>query len=88
MNYKLIENSDSSRYYFEECERLCRILDEDEESGFLINSVLYLGMIYDEAGLRNKALKNYREVLDFKPHGNSREIAEKYIIKPYKKYEL
>jgi tetratricopeptide (TPR) repeat protein len=84
MKYKNANQPDSARVYFELSEKLSRQLDVDEESGFLINTVLYLGMIYDQLGMRDKAIKYYKEVLDFRERNNSHELAEQYLKKPYK----
>lgn len=74
---------DSSRYYFEMCYNLCLKLDGDEESGFLINTALYLGQIYNNLGMRKEAIEKYEEVLDYKERGQSHELAEQYLEKPY-----
>ncbi|MCF8261621.1 MAG: hypothetical protein K9J12_12665 [Melioribacteraceae bacterium] len=71
--------------YLEECLKLSLQLEEDreEESGFTINCVLYLGMMYDANGEREKAIRNYEQVLDYNEHGNSHILAEKYLKEPY-----
>jgi len=74
---------DSARIYFENCESLSKKFDKKKESGFLINSSLFLGNIYDVLGMREKAKKKYREVLDFDEFGQSYEFAERYLKKPY-----
>jgi len=85
-NFKIKNIPDSAVVYFEECEKLSRILDEDEESGFLINAVLYLGMLYDQLGQREKAIKYYEEVLDLNDRGDSHTLAERFLKAPYKKH--
>lgn len=84
-NFKIKNIPDSAVVYFRECEKLSRVLDEDEESGFLINSVLYLGMLYDQLGERKKAIKYYNEVLDLNERGDSHTLAERFLKVPYKK---
>jgi tetratricopeptide (TPR) repeat protein len=84
LNHKTKSETDSARYYFEMCYDLCMKLDTDEESGFLINTALYLGQLYDKLGLREKAVAKYEEVLDYKERGMSHELAEQYLEKPYK----
>ena len=84
LRYKNKTEVDSARYYFEMCYDLCLKLDEDEESGFLINTALYLGQIYDNMAMRNEAIEKYEEVLDYKERGRSHELAEQYLEKPYK----
>lgn len=63
MKYKLQNHTDSAKVYFEISEKLSRILDEDEPSGWLINSALYLGMCYDKLGMRSKPLNITRKFL-------------------------
>jgi tetratricopeptide (TPR) repeat protein len=75
---------DSSMFYFRECEKISKEIDEDE-SGFLVNAVQYQGMIYDLWGKRKEAIKKYEEVLDMDEYGNSHRLAEGYLKKPFKK---
>jgi len=75
---------DSSLYYFKKCEAVSREIDE-EDSGFLVNAVLYQGMIYDLRGERDNAIRRYKSVLDLDEFGNSYNQAETYIQKPFKK---
>lgn len=73
---------DSSYYYFKQCEEVSRKADGKEESGFLINAVLYLGMINDQLGKREDAIDKYREVLRMKEYGNSHRLAKSYLETP------
>ncbi len=75
---------DSSFYYFRDCEKVSKEIDE-EESGFLVNAVLYQGMIYDLWGKRNDAIKKYEAILDMDEYANSYKQAENYLEKPFKK---
>lgn len=84
MRHKLQNNPDSARIYFEKSEKLSRKLDEDEPSGWLINSVLYIGMSYDQLGQRDKAVKQYNEVLKMEDRRNSHEQARRYLKNPFK----
>ncbi|HEX2867682.1 MAG TPA: tetratricopeptide repeat protein [Ignavibacteriales bacterium] len=77
--------TDSAIVYFQECENVSRKLDKDEASGFLVNSLLYLGNLYDQKGDRDKAVKYYKEVLDVKEFGQSHKLAEGYMQKPFQK---
>ncbi len=83
LNYMRSDSLNMAIKHFSECENISRKIDDDEESGFLINAVLYLGEIYDLKGEREKAIKNYEEVLDFREFGNSYDRAEEYLEKPY-----
>ncbi|MDA3861681.1 MAG: tetratricopeptide repeat protein [Melioribacteraceae bacterium] len=71
--------------HFLNCESLSRVVDKDEESGFLVNTLLYLGKISDIKGMREKAVAYYEEVLDLDEFSSSHEKAEKYLKKPHKK---
>jgi len=85
MDYKISEKVDSAIYYFEICEKLSRELDKTTESGFLINTVLYLAMLYDQKGQREKAIRYYNEVLRMRDRNNSHELAKMYLKVPYRK---
>ena len=85
MDFKIREKVDSAAYYFERSEKLSRELDKEKESGFLINSVFYLGMLYDQMGKRDKAITYYKETLQLKDRNDSHKYAEQYLKTPYKK---
>ena len=84
-NFKNKDIPDSARYYFEKSEKFSRELDKKKPSGYLQNLVLYLGMIYDELGMRDKAVKYYNEVLEMKERENSHTLAKQYLKTPFKK---
>jgi len=85
MDFKLKEKTDSAAVYFEKSEKLSRELDKENESGFLINTVFYLGMLYDQMGKRDKAIKYYNETLQLRDRNDSHKLAEQYLKTPYKK---
>lgn len=85
MDYKLKNKVDSAAAFFEKSEKLSRQIDKDEESGFLINTVFYLGMLYDQMGMREKAVKYYKETLKMRDRNDSHKYAEQYLKVPYKK---
>ncbi|OGV21700.1 MAG: hypothetical protein A3J84_05130 [Ignavibacteria bacterium RIFOXYA2_FULL_37_17] len=85
MDFKLKERVDSASVYFEKTEKLSRELDKEKESGFLINTVFYLGMLYDQMGKRDKAIKYYNETLRLNDRNDSHRLAEQYLKTPYKK---
>ncbi len=84
LQYKNENLPDSSLIYFNECEKLSREVDGDEETGFLINSTLYLGMLNDVLGNRGKALDYYDAILDMKEYGRSHSLAKEYIKTPFR----
>lgn len=85
MDFKLKEKTDSAAVYFEKSEKLSRELDKENESGFLINTVFYLGILYDQMGKRDKAIKYYNETLQLRDRNDSHKLAEQYLKTPYKK---
>jgi len=76
---------DSSKMFFEKCIDLSKKIDKDNESGFYINALIYLGMINDVQNNRNVAIDYYKRVLDLDNYKQSHELAEKYLETPYKK---
>lgn len=84
LQYRNESQVDSAEYYFTECADISTKIDKDEPSGFLINSYLYLGMINDLKGDRNKAIKYYNQVLDIKEYGQSHTLAKKYLKEPFR----
>lgn len=84
VNFRRSDSLDLAIKHFRLSENISRQIDEDEESGFLINTVLYMGEIYDLQGKRDKAINMYEEVLDFREYNDSHERAEDYLETPYK----
>lgn len=76
---------DSSKKEFELCENLSRKIDGEKETGFLANSLLYQGMIYDLQNQKEKAKAKYQEVLDIDKYKDSHKKAKEYLNKPFKK---
>jgi tetratricopeptide (TPR) repeat protein len=83
--FKIREKADSAAFYFEKSEKFSRELDGRNASGFLINTVFYLGMLNDQLGHRDKAIKYYKETLELKDRSNSHALAEEYLKTPYKR---
>ncbi|HPO55418.1 MAG: tetratricopeptide repeat protein [Ignavibacteriales bacterium] len=77
---------DTAKFYLQRTLELSEKIDKKETSGFLVNAVLYLGMINDELGNREKALEYYHRVLDLRDFASSRKQAEQYIQNPYKRF--
>ncbi len=82
--YKNISRADSAFYFFQISDSISQQLDYKSENGFIVNSVLYSGLMLDVLGRREEALGNYNKVLDMKDYANSREAAKRYISMPYK----
>ncbi|MBU0473860.1 MAG: tetratricopeptide repeat protein [Bacteroidetes bacterium] len=85
VNYKQMNNFTLAEKYFLNCETLSRIVDKEEETGFLANTLLYLGELNDIKGNREYALKYYKEVLNLTEFQNSHEKGKRYIKTPYSK---
>ena len=75
---------DSARHFFEMCADISKEIDKKEESGFWVNAYLYLGMINDQLGNRDKAVEYYEKLLDMREYHNSHELANKYLTEPFK----
>jgi tetratricopeptide (TPR) repeat protein len=81
---KINEKPDSAIIYLKQCTELSWKLDKKEQSGFLINAYLYLGMMNDKLGKREDALAYYNDLLKMHDYNGSREQAKKYIAAPFK----
>ena len=79
-----LSKTDTARVLFEECLKYCKETDKKEESGFQINTILYLGMLNDILGRRDDAVKYYNMLLDMKDYGESKNRAKQYLQTPYK----
>jgi tetratricopeptide (TPR) repeat protein len=78
-NYRNQGKYDSAQVYLEKCMNYSLKLDKDEESGFLINATLYLGMIKEMREEYPAAKMYYERVLDMREFGNSHGLAESYL---------
>ncbi|RKY94393.1 MAG: hypothetical protein DRQ01_02440, partial [Ignavibacteriae bacterium] len=78
-NYKITSQLDSALVYFNRCIIYSNRIPSEEESGFLINSTLYIGAIKDKNGKYDEAIKYYNEVLEMREFGNSHSLAESYL---------
>jgi tetratricopeptide (TPR) repeat protein len=76
---------DSAMIYFNDCAKISKQVDGDEDSGFQVNAVMYIGMINDLWNKRDVAISNYKRVLDMDEYANSHKRAEELIEKPFKK---
>jgi tetratricopeptide (TPR) repeat protein len=82
---KLRDQLDSAITYFKECEKISQKIDKGENSGFLINAILYLGNLYDQKNQRDQAIAYYKQLLDLRDYSNSHSQAKKYLNSPYGK---
>jgi tetratricopeptide (TPR) repeat protein len=68
---------DSSKTYFKQCYTESKKIDkEGEESGFQINSVLYLAQIAEASNQKSEAIRLYEKLLDMKDFGSSHDKAD------------
>ncbi len=83
VNYISKSLIDSAKSSFLECLELSKKLDaeRDEESGFMINGIIYLARIADRTGEKEKAKKLYEKILDLRNYSNSHKKAKKYLEK-------
>lgn len=81
--YKTLNQPDSAIKYFKICEEISKEIDK-EESGFLVNSTLYLGMLNDIIGERKIAIQYYNRILEMKNYQNSKDLAKSFLNNPYK----
>lgn len=70
-----------ARFY--RCDELSRMLDKNEQSGFMALANLKMGMVYDAQSRRDLALAQYRKVLGMKDYKDSRAQAEQFIKSPF-----
>ncbi len=76
-NFKNSGQLDSAKIYFERCIAESKKIDEEgEESGFQVNSVLYLAQIAERLNRKDEAIKYYEELLEMRDYGRSHSIAE------------
>lgn len=75
-NYKLNNELDSAKIYLSKCAEISKQIDKEEESGFLINSILYLAQISEAKKLFEEAISYYEQLLKMRDWGNSHSIAE------------
>jgi tetratricopeptide (TPR) repeat protein len=81
VNHRNINEPDSAMKYFRITDELSQKIDGKEESGFLINSVLYIAMLNDQAGLKEEARRHYQRLLRMREYGASHSLAKEYLNK-------
>ena len=82
VNLKNNNQLDSAKIYFEKCYQESQKIDkEGDESGFQINSVLYLAQMAETLNKKDEAIRLYNKLLDMKNYGNSHSIAESNLKK-------
>jgi len=74
---------DQALRHFYRCDELSRMLDRDEASGFMVQTNLKVGNIYDLQAKRDLALAQYKKVLDMKEYNNSYKQAKQFLQTPY-----
>jgi tetratricopeptide (TPR) repeat protein len=67
---------DSSKYHFQKCIEISEKIDKDEDSGFKINSTIYLAQIAEEKKDIKSSIDYYRKVLKMRNWNNSHQLAE------------
>jgi tetratricopeptide (TPR) repeat protein len=67
---------------FLRCDQLSRTVDREGASGFMAMANLKMGMLYDAAGKRDLAVKQYTKVLGMKEYRDSHRMAEQLLKAP------
>lgn len=67
---------DSSKYHFQKCIEISNEIDKNEDSGFKINSTIYLAQISEEKKDIKSSINYYRKVLEMRNWNNSHQLAE------------
>lgn len=70
---------DMALKYFKKSIEASEIIDQDEESGFHINAIMYSANIYDKLGDKDKAKKLYKSVLEMREYDSSHKKAQSYL---------
>ncbi len=79
MSYSRINNPDEALKYYDEAINICKITDKpQEESPYYVFSVLGKGVIFEQKGNRDEAIRHYDIVLGMRDVENSRETAQKF----------
>jgi len=71
--------------HFFRCDELSRLLDKEEQTGFMALTNLRIGMIYDLQSKRQYAIEQYNKVLKMNDYQNAHEQAKRYLKAPYGK---
>jgi tetratricopeptide (TPR) repeat protein len=74
---------DEALTHFYRCDELSRVLDKNEQSGFMALANLRIGMAYDAQSRRDLALAQYKKVLALKDYKDSHAQAEQYTRSPF-----
>lgn len=83
MDRKNADDFKTARHYLLECENLSKKMEEDKESqsGFLVNTTLFLAeMDFDEGRLK-EAEQRFKAVLDYDEYKESYKTANEYLQK-------
>jgi tetratricopeptide (TPR) repeat protein len=78
-NYKLNNDLDSAKIYLTRCAEISKEIDKDEESGFQINSILYLAQISEAKNLTEEAISYYELLLQMRDWGSSHALAKQSL---------
>jgi hypothetical protein len=70
---------DSAKIYLTRCAEISKEIDKDEESGFQINSILYLAQISEAKNLTEEAISYYERLLQMRDWGSSHALAKQSL---------
>ncbi len=66
---------DGALKYFKKAEEGSLVLDKDEETGFFVNTILYIANIYEKQDNKKLAISYYNKCLKMKEYDNSHSKA-------------
>lgn len=70
---------DSSKFHFQKCIDISNQIDKNEDSGFKINSTIYLAQIFEEQNDIESSIEYYRKLLKMRNWNSSHQIAEENL---------
>ena len=76
---------DDALKYLYRCDELSRVLERDEQTGFMVLTNLRIGMIYDLQSKRQLAIEQYNKVLKLDDFQDSHDQAKRYLKTPFGK---
>jgi tetratricopeptide (TPR) repeat protein len=76
-------NYESALRHFYRCDELCRSLDTDGPSGFMVMANLKVGNVYDILAKRDLAVMQYEKVLAMREYKDSYSQAEQFLKSPF-----
>jgi hypothetical protein len=83
MGEMMERNYESALRNFYRCDELCRSIDTDGPSGFMVMANLKVGNLYDILAKRDLAVMQYEKVLAMREYKDSYRLAEQFLRSPF-----